>query len=260
MAIITHEPVPAYNPDPNESRPNNKKRWLAAGVGGLALGAVLWGGSKFGATTYTVENNLSSDKGTEAPAIPGETQESLVDPEFAYAIETLASMRQESADELREQGMTIVLPEVTSDDNTSEEILGKYNSDLHSIMKVAQTDKVEAERLLIGIMSPENTDDFTRYRDDVINGNYGTDFVSKYGFRSVQDWSDNFYTAMMPGVEPNGNAMRFIKADLPDGIMNQITFRRDNGEWIIHKMVNPDDNDYVTDTYAFNQSIPRQAS
>ncbi len=264
MAIITHEPAPApFTPDPNESRPNtsNRKRWLAAGAGGLALGALLYLGTKSTETTYTVENNLSPDKGTEAPVVPGEVQESPVDPEFAYAIETLASMRQESAAELRAQGMTIDLPEVASDDNTSEELLGKYQSDLHSILKIGMTNPDEARRLLVGVISPDNIDDFNGISNDLI-GKYGAEFIPTYGFKGVEDWSDNFYTSMIDGVSANGGAMRYISAStIPNAdIWHQITFRRDDGEWIIHKMVTADDPSFVTDTIAFNQSIPQQAS
>ncbi|MFI2837560.1 hypothetical protein [Mycolicibacterium sp. PDY-3] len=235
----------------------NALKWAVAIVAGLALAVVLVIGMNMSATTYTVDDggDVLADGETIVPSAPAESS-MAADSGFDYAIKKLASMRQESAQELRDQGMTVELPEAASDDNTSEELLGKYNADLHSIIKVAQTDRAEARRLLPGIMSPDNTDDYTRYEDEVIGGDYGENFVSVYGFRSVQDWSDNFYTAMVKGVDPNGAAMRYINVDLPDGVWNQVTFRRDNGEWIVHKMVSNSDPDFITDTFEFNKSIP----
>lgn len=246
---------------PAKPAPSNALKWAVAIVAGLALAVVLVVGMNMSATTYTVndEGDVLADGETvvagEPHAAPAASASSG-DPAFDYAITTLASMRQESADELRGYGVKIDLPTLNSDDNTSEELLGKFGADLHSIVKVARTDQAEARRLLPGVMSPDNTDDYTRYVKEIIGGNVAPDFVAKYGFHTVTDWSDNFYTNMMPGVEANGSAMRYIKATTPGGLENQITFRRDNGEWIVHKIVNQDDDDYTWDTFAFNQSIP----
>lgn len=244
------------------SRSSNGLKWAVAIVSGLALAVVLVVGMNMSATTYTVndEGDVLADGETivqgEAPAASGASTGSG-DPAFDYAIKKLASMRQESADELRDAGMTIDLPEVASDDNTSEELLGKYQSDLHSVLKIGQTDPAEARRLLVGIVSPDDTDDFNGISKDLI-GKYGPEFVPQYGFGGIPDWSDNFYTPMIQGVEANGSAMRYIDASTianPD-IWHQMTFRRDNGEWIVHKIVTVDDPSFISDTFEFNKSIP----
>lgn len=152
-------------------------------------------------------------------------------------------MRGESADELRDKGMTIEIAAEQVDTNTSEQLMGKFNADLRSVQKVARSDPHEAEQLLAGVINPDDSDDFNRMKEYLITGAFVNDdnFIPHYGMLSLNDWSDNYRHQVFKEVEASG-PMRNIYVttgsdDFPEGLENQVTFRLDNSEWVVQKMV-----------------------